>query len=60
MTACRTLRDLTVQGFLVKHSPGRASGKTASRRAAIYGLADPEALPDGGRMPAGRRKKRGT
>ena len=59
MTASRSLNALADRGFLFKHSPGRASGKTTSRRAAIYGLADPEALPLGGNRPGGRSPTKG-
>ena len=60
MTASRTLNDLTARGFLVKHSPGRASPRKGPRRAAIYGLTDPEALPNGGRKRRRRPAGRGT
>ncbi len=61
MTASRSLNALAVRGFLVKHSSGRASGKTTTRRAAIYGLAVPEGLPPGGIKPKGRSgARRGT
>lgn len=49
-TAARVLDRLTKRGLLIKHSPGRrgkppgSSGKGAERRAAIYGLVDPETL----------------
>ena len=43
MTASRTLSTLTGKGLLVRHSKGRP-GKEGNRRAAIYGLVDPETL----------------
>ncbi|MCX5044069.1 hypothetical protein OG921_12925 [Aldersonia sp. NBC_00410] len=45
MTASRTLAALTGKGLLVRYSPGR-SGKVGNRRAAIYGLVDPDPEPD--------------
>ena len=41
MTASRTLAALTEKGLLVRYSPGRP-GKVGNRRAAIYGLVDPD------------------
>ena len=41
MTAFRTLAALTAKGLLVRYSPGRP-GKVGNRRAAIYGLVDPD------------------
>lgn len=44
-TAARVLTGLADRGLLVKHSPGRRGKEgNTSRRAAIYGLADPEKL----------------
>lgn len=40
-TAVRTLKALTRKGFLIKHYSGRG-GPTATGRAAIYELADPD------------------
>ena len=41
MTAFRTLAALTAKGLLVRYSPGRR-GEVGNRRAAIYGLIDPD------------------
>ncbi len=41
MTASRTLAALTGRSLLVRYSPGRP-GKVGNRRAAIYGLLDPD------------------
>lgn len=43
-TAARVLARLTQRGLLIKHSPGRRGKRGSSRRAAIYGLVDPETL----------------
>jgi hypothetical protein len=50
-TAVRSLKRLTHKGLLVKHYPGRG-GATATGRAAIYQLADPDRLSG---IPASRR-----
>jgi hypothetical protein len=42
-SAARVLATLTKRGLLVKHSAGRR-GTGSARRAAIYGLVDPDAL----------------
>ncbi len=44
MSATRVLNRLADRGLLVKHSPGRRSEVPSKRKAAIYGLADPDAL----------------
>ncbi len=43
MSATRILNRLSEKGLLVKHSPGRR-GTGSGRRAAIYGLADPDTI----------------
>lgn len=43
MSATRVLNRLAERGLLIKHSPGRR-GKGSGRRAAIYGLPDPDTL----------------
>jgi hypothetical protein len=42
-TASRVLGRLTKRSLLIQHSPGRR-GTGSNRKAAIYGLSDPEAL----------------
>jgi hypothetical protein len=42
-TAARTLASLAKRGLLIKHSPGRR-GRPGRRKAAIYGLADPDSV----------------
>jgi len=42
-TAARVLQGLAERGLLIQHSPGRR-GTGSNRKAAIYGLADPEVL----------------
>ncbi|MGV0787567.1 hypothetical protein ABQF33_11655 [Mycolicibacterium sp. XJ2] len=44
MTAHRILGSLVERGLLVRHSKGRA-GRQGNRRAAIYGLVDPDETP---------------
>lgn len=47
MTAHRTLSNLTRKGLLIKRSSGRPQGSHSPGRAAIYELADPQAMPRG-------------
>lgn len=44
MSAGRVLNRLADRGLLIKHSPGRRSDVPSKRKAAIYGLADPDTL----------------
>lgn len=49
-SALRTLASLTERGLLIRHSPGsRRTRRDPEGRSAIYELADPDRLRDGGR-----------